>query len=146
MSSHHLISPFSITFFAPNNDALPSHDESLEAMFDQRSSGGGDEDKDRKRRFDEIAREILRYHIMPQEFDSNDIVKNSTLPTELIAEDGSFGGRRRRVKIESQLLPPTTTLNNYVKLGAQYKAKNGEKYCIICLLLLIRLTRYCACH
>jgi len=107
-----------LTFFAPNNEAIEKvlpHHIALR--------GGGDKDDRRKH----YLEDTLRYHVLPQVIEYNRLGQNSTLATELHADDGTFGGHRRRVKVESSLLPPwKVTLNNYaVVTESDIRAVNG---------------------
>lgn len=70
---------------------------------------GDDDDKDKKRKreiFKKIAAKVLAYHGLPKAYTVAEIAQNSTLETALRAEDGSYGGLRRRVRVEKSLLPP----------------------------------------
>ncbi|KAG8978507.1 hypothetical protein FRB90_008427, partial [Tulasnella sp. 427] len=117
-----------LTFFAPNNEALEKvrhgGHSSYKAILDK-------DHKDRKGDKDKWIRQFihdsLQYATLPQAVEYDQFGRNSTLATELHAEDGSFGGRRRRVKVESTSLPPwKVTLNNYaVVTESDIRAANG---------------------
>jgi hypothetical protein len=77
---------------------------------------GGDDDgddKERKKRrreiFKKIAAKVLAYHGLPTALTAGEIAQNSTLVTGLKAEDGSYGGLHRRVRVEKTLVPPCTS-------------------------------------
>ena len=73
------------------------------------SDNGDDEDDEKKHRREMIRKfvgKILMYHAVPHELDAVHVAENSTLETVLTAEDGSFGGLARRIKVKKSLLPP----------------------------------------
>jgi hypothetical protein len=75
---------------------------------------GGDDDEEKKRKreiFRKIAGKVLAYHGLPKAYTASDLAQNSTLETGLKAEDGSYGGLYRRVRVEKSLLPPCTFLS-----------------------------------
>ncbi|TYJ51766.1 hypothetical protein B9479_007638 [Cryptococcus floricola] len=142
-----------ITFFAPNNDALtpPHHEDddddfeqllhnpslaSLSAALDRdpsltsSSKGHDDDDDEEKKRkkeiFRKIAGKVLAYHGLPKAYTVQELGQNSTFATALKADDGSYAGLHRRVRIEKNLVPPSIKLNFYAKIVASdRKARNG---------------------
>jgi len=105
-----------LTFFAPSNDAIEGHHYYSWNNFD-------DHDKKKKR----IVEDTFKYHIVPGVLEYRLFGQNSTIATHLQARDGSFDDARRRIKVESSVLPPwKTTLNNYVSVTeSDIHAKNG---------------------
>lgn len=72
---------------------------------------GDDDDKKRKREiFKKIAAKVLAYHGLPKAYTASELAQNSTLETGLKAEDGSYGGLHRRVRVEKSLLPPCESI------------------------------------
>ena len=70
---------------------------------------------------------ILGYHVIKTEpYTAAKLAENSTVATALKAEDGSFAGLHRRIKIVKELVPPAVVLNFYAKIvSADNKASNG---------------------
>ena len=71
--------------------------------------GDDDDDEKKKRRpniFKKIAAKVLAYHGLPTALTAAEVAQNSTLVTGLKAEDGSYAGLHRRVRVEKTLLPP----------------------------------------
>ena len=101
-----------MTLFAPNN----------EAMKKVGMGGKGNHEKT------EQMRQIMEYHLLPQAVEYKCFGQNSTVATELHADDGSFGGYRRRLEIESTPVSPrTVTINGYsVITQADIRASNGK--------------------
>ncbi|WVQ93825.1 hypothetical protein IAU59_000903 [Kwoniella sp. CBS 9459] len=91
--------------------------------------GGGDDDDKKKRRkeiFRKIAGKVLQYHGLTKPYTAQELAQNSTIATALRAEDGSFGGLHRRIRIDKHLVPPSLKLNFYAEvLVADKKARNG---------------------
>ena len=76
--------------------------------------GDGDDDDKKKRRkeiFKKIAAKVLAYHGLPTALTASEVAQNSTLVTGLKAEDGSYAGLHRRVRVEKTLVPPCTSLS-----------------------------------
>ena len=67
-----------------------------------------DDDKKKRRRkiFKKIAEKVLEYHGLTKAYTAQELAQNSTLPTALKAEDGSFGGLHRRIRIVKTFVPP----------------------------------------
>jgi len=143
-----------ITFFAPNNDALePPHDHhhhnhdhhdlwvanlienpsltTLSSLLDAEPNltGDDDDDEDKQRRkevFRYIAGKVLQYHGLPKAYTAKELAENVTFATALKADDGSYGGLHRRIRIDKQLIPPALKINFYAKvLTSDGKARNG---------------------
>ncbi|KIO25862.1 hypothetical protein M407DRAFT_243937 [Tulasnella calospora MUT 4182] len=114
-----------LTFFAPNNEAIDKvrhgHKSVWSAILDK------DHDNDKDKWIHQYIHDALQYATLPQAIDYQQFGRNSTYATELHAEDGSFGGNRRRIKVESSTLPPwKVTLNNYaVVTESDIRAVNG---------------------
>lgn len=72
------------------------------------SSEDDDKKKHRREVFKFIASKVLRYHGLPEALTAKEIANNVTLATALKADDGSFGGLQRRIRVFSQLIPPGT--------------------------------------
>lgn len=94
--------------------ALLAREPSFLAVDEHHHHGHGgkdDEDKKRKREiFKKIAAKVLAYHGLPKAYLASEIAQNSTLETALKAEDGSYGGLHRRIRVEKSLLPPCMSL------------------------------------
>ncbi|KJE05777.1 hypothetical protein I311_00503 [Cryptococcus gattii NT-10] len=89
-----------------------------------------DDDDEEKKRKKEILRKIigkvLAYHGLPKAYSVQQLSQNSTVETTLKAEDGSYAGLHRRVRIEKCLVPPSIKLNFYAKIvAADRKCGNG---------------------
>jgi len=114
-----------LTFFAPNNEALDKlHDRG------PRRKGLADDE-------DEIIKEHLYYHTLPNVIEYSRFGQNSTLATQLHAHDGTFGGHHRRLKIESSTVPWKVTINNYAVISeSDIRAANGVIHKIDAPLLL----------
>lgn len=119
----------SLTFFAPNNEALEkvrrNHQSPYGAILDKDRRGGHDDNKDKWMR--QYIHDALQYATLPHAVEYQEFGRNSTYATELHAEDGSFGGNKRRVKVESTARQPTkVTLNNYAVITEKdIGASNG---------------------
>jgi len=88
---------------------------------------GDKEDERRKEIFRKIVTKILAYHTIPTgEYTAGELAENSTVATALKAEDGSYAGLHRRVKVAKEIVPPAVLLNFYAKItDADQKASNG---------------------
>lgn len=64
------------------------------------------DDKKKKEIIKYIIGKVLQYHGLTKAYTAQEIAENSTIPTALKADDGSYGGLHRRIKVEKQLLPP----------------------------------------
>ncbi len=108
-----------MTLFAPDNDAI-------DKFLHWRKHRDELKDDDEKNRF---ISEAVKYHILPQVLEYSRMGQNSTLATWDHAKDGSFGGHRRRIRIESSTLPPwKVTVNHYVHLTeTDIHAANGKR-------------------
>lgn len=115
-----------ITFFAPNNEALDKvrhgHDSIYSAIL-----GKDRHDDDKEKWMRHYIHDSVQYASLPQAIEYQQFGHNSTYATELHAKDGSFGGERRRIKVESTTLPPwKITLNNYAVITeSDIRANNG---------------------
>jgi uncharacterized surface protein with fasciclin (FAS1) repeats len=107
-----------LTFFAPTNDAIEGHRNTFWSISDS-------EDRDEKLK--KILEDTIKYHTIPGVLEYRLFGQNSTIATHLQARDGSFDDARRRIKVETSILPPFgTTLNNYVHITeSDVHAKNG---------------------
>lgn len=82
------------------------------ALESEPSLVGGDDDDDdeekkrRKEIFRKIIGKVLAYHGLPKAYTVQQLSQNSTMETALKAEDGSYAGLHRRVRIEKCLVPP----------------------------------------
>jgi len=93
----------SLTTLSSLLDADPSLTASSEDDHDH------DDDEDHKRRkevFRYIAGKVLQYHGLPKAYTAQELAENVTIATALKADDGSFGGLHRRIRIEKTLIPP----------------------------------------
>jgi len=141
-----------LTFFAPNNDALPDHhdkkgdeDTLLSAIHtgeanalsiihsyisreDHHHHGGDDKDTERKKKIlKEILHQVLLYHALPYDVTTTQLGANSTVATALKANDGSFDGQLRRIKIDRTTVPPSLTINKYASvIKSDIEATNGR--------------------
>lgn len=116
-------------------DVIDTSDElemfaALEGFVDdQLLDDGSDEDKERRKKIiKKIITAVLAYHILPAELPAKELAKNTTFPTALKLEDGSFHSEPLRLRVEQppRLLKPTLSLNFYAKvLYADVKTKNG---------------------
>ncbi|WWC85777.1 uncharacterized protein L201_000643 [Kwoniella dendrophila CBS 6074] len=91
--------------------------------------GDDDDPEKRKRRkeiFRKIAGKVLQYHGLTKAYTVQELAQNSTVATALKAEDGSYGGLHRRIRINKQFVPPSLKINFYAKvLVSDIKARNG---------------------
>jgi len=122
---------------APNNKALtppskrkhlddiqPYHDDALRQLSlhaDELYAAGDkdDDDKEKERKkkiLKAILNAVLRYHILPYGISSTALGANSTVQTNYIPKDGSYGGYNQRIKLEKSLIPPAVTINKYAKI------------------------------
>ncbi|OCF39311.1 hypothetical protein I317_06893 [Kwoniella heveanensis CBS 569] len=90
----------------------------------------GDDDPDKKKRrkeiFRKIAGKVLQYHGLTKPYTAQELAQNSTIATALRAEDGSYGGLHRRIRIDKHLVPPSLKINFYAEvLVSDKKARNG---------------------
>ena len=86
--------------------------DALEADPSLSAADADDDDERKKRRrrmFKFIAAKVLRYHGLPEALTAKEIAQNVTLATALKAEDGSYGGMYRRLRVERQFIPPGET-------------------------------------
>lgn len=99
--------------------------ESDSAAFSM--SEGDKDDERRKEIFRKIVTKILAYHtVVTGAYTASELAENSTVATALKAEDGSFAGLHRRVKVAKEVVPPAVLLNFYAKVtDADQKASNG---------------------
>lgn len=107
-----------LTFFAPNNEAIEKHH--VYRWYN---------DKEKKK----MMEEALEYSMIRGERDIRRLSENSTLATELRADDGSFDDAHRRVKVQHTGGTPggTITLNNYARVvEADIRCKNGVIHAI----------------
>lgn len=75
-----------------------------------------DHDKRRKEIFRFIVGKVLKYHGIAHPYTARELAQNSTFATILKADDGSFAGLHRRIKVEKTIVPPCTfcvLLNSY---------------------------------
>lgn len=86
-----------------------------------------DDDKKRRKIFQYIVKKILQYHSIPKDvLSASELAQNSTVATACKADDGSFAGLHRRIKIEKTLVPPAVLINFYAKvIDADNRASNG---------------------
>ncbi|OCF59699.1 hypothetical protein L486_02371 [Kwoniella mangroviensis CBS 10435] len=88
-----------------------------------------DDPEKRKRRkeiFRKIAGKVLQYHGLTKAYTAQELAQNSTIATALKAEDGSYGGLHRRIRIDKHFVPPSLKINFYAKvLVSDIKARNG---------------------
>lgn len=71
------------------------------------SSDDDDDKKKRRRKYIKfIVSKVLQYHGLPEALTSKEIAQNVTIATALKADDGSFGGLQRRIRVVPQLIPP----------------------------------------
>ncbi|KAG8942705.1 hypothetical protein FRC04_003535 [Tulasnella sp. 424] len=115
-----------LTFFAPNNEALDKVRHGHESHYGAILNKPGHDDK-KEEWIKRYIHDSLQYATLPQAVEYQQFGRNSTYATELHAEDGSFGGRRRRIKVESTTIPPwKVTLNNYAGISeSDIRAVNG---------------------
>ena len=101
--------PYQI-FANPSLASISTLIESDLTLTASNAPGGDGDDDDKKSRRRELIRKlvgkVLMYHAVPLELDAVHVGENSTLETVLTAEDGSFGGLARRIKVKKSLLPP----------------------------------------
>jgi len=135
-----------LTFFAPNNDALPDHHDHDEYKHDPHTSrahaaiahvlrdGGGGDDKDDRRHkiILRIINALAKYHTLLYPASFNDLAGNSTVWTSLIGSpfesDKSFDGQWRRLRVETKGVQPLVTLElNWAVNVVEHdiKASNG---------------------
>lgn len=88
--------------------------------------GGDDKDKKRKKEiFKTIAHYVLQYHTLAQDFDEQKLAQNSTIATTLKGPAGGSDGRKLRLRIEKQLVPPSLKLNFRTTIKKTHSAVNG---------------------
>jgi hypothetical protein len=113
----------------PSLDAVVSFlDSDAFRALDEKHDGDDDDDKKKKRReiFRYIVKKVLEYHVLPHPMTAAELAENSTVATACKADDGSFAGLHRRIKIEKQLVPPSIYINFYARvIDADKKASNG---------------------
>jgi uncharacterized surface protein with fasciclin (FAS1) repeats len=135
-----------ITFFAPDNDAIPGRHQGgvgdddelgllnagsnvLSALYSYIDrTDRRDDDRDHKRMlFGELLHEVLLYHVLPCDMETREIARNSTVATILRAKDGSFDGQRRRMRIDRESTPDSLIINGYAKVKeSNIEASNGR--------------------
>jgi uncharacterized surface protein with fasciclin (FAS1) repeats len=133
-----------ITFFAPDNDAIPGRDQGgehdelgllnagpnvLSALYSYIDRNDRrDDDRDHKKMlFGELLHEVLLYHVLPCDMETREIARNSTVATILRAKDGSFDGQRRRMRIDRESTPDSLIINGYAKVKeSNIEASNGK--------------------
>lgn len=94
--------------YDPSLASISSHYETFFAA-DKGGKHDDDDDKKKKKRkeiFKFIAAKVLAYHGLPKAYTAAKISQNSTFETGLKAEDGSYAGLHRRVRVEKTLVPP----------------------------------------
>ncbi|WRT63681.1 uncharacterized protein IL334_000604 [Kwoniella shivajii] len=111
-------------------EAEPSLLESDENRHHHHHHHGDDDDPEKKKRrkeiFRKIAGKVLQYHGLTKAYTAQELAQNSTVATALKADDGSYGGLQRRIRIVKSFVPPSLTLNFYAKvLVSDIKARNG---------------------
>ena len=122
----------------------------LEAEPELMIADDDDDDDHKKRhrreRFKFIAGKVLQYHGLPEAYTIKEIKTNSTVATALKADDGSYGGLQRRIRIVTSFVPPgklaslikaaltlgvAVSLNFYAKvLVSDIKSSNGYLHTI----------------
>lgn len=125
-----LLPPPLLTSQLAHDPSLASISAHYESYF---TTGDKDDDKDKKRKeiFKFIAAKVLAYHGLPKAYTASQLAQNSTFETGLKAEDGSYAGLHRRVRVEKSLLPPSLKLNFYARVvNADSKAENGVYHTI----------------
>lgn len=146
----------SITFFAPPNGALRpprrhrQHNNPISTLImdhsaeipdnlpllklvdlidaiDQVEAQDDDEDNERRKRLLRIiVRAILSYHIIPQSIDSTQLAQNTTYSTNLTIPDNALDNESLRIRVSTQLLPPSIKINFLSTLiKSDVKVKNG---------------------
>ncbi|KAK0445436.1 hypothetical protein EV421DRAFT_1708438, partial [Armillaria borealis] len=96
--------------------------EELAAM----ESSHDDSEKKRRRKFLRmLIRVILSYHIIPGEVSTQKLSEVSTYPTKLSLRF-AMHNEPQRIRVESSLIPPSTTVNFYSKVvSANTQTMNG---------------------
>ncbi|WWC58086.1 uncharacterized protein I303_100621 [Kwoniella dejecticola CBS 10117] len=114
------------------SNALEAEPSLLAEDEDHKHHGhhGDDDDPEKKKRrkeiFRKIAGKVLQYHGLTKAYTAQELAQNSTIATALKAEDGSFGGLHRRIRIDKHFVPPSLKINFYAKVyAADNKARNG---------------------
>ena len=87
----------------------------------------GDKEK-RKEALANIIHKIAAYHILPETYETADLVQNSTYATNLTLNDGSMDWKPLRLSILSIPVPPRLKINMFVEVTKRdIKTKNGER-------------------
>ncbi|KAK0210408.1 hypothetical protein DFS33DRAFT_1293019 [Desarmillaria ectypa] len=89
------------------------------------SSHDNSEKKRRRKFLRMLIRVILSYHIIPGEVDTQKLSEVSTYPTNLSLRF-AMHDEPQRIRVESSLIPPSTTINFYSKVvSANTQTMNG---------------------
>lgn len=106
--------------------------EELAAM----ESSHDDSEKKRRRKFLRmLIRVILSYHIIPGEVSTQKLSEVSTYPTNLSLRF-AMHNEPQRIRVESSLIPPSTTVNFYSKVvSANTQTMNGTMLPILLEML-----------
>lgn len=82
----------------------------------------------RKEALARIVQKIFAYHILPESYQTADLIQNSTYATNLTLEDGSMDSKPLRLSILGTSIPPRLRINMLVDvMKGDIKAKNGER-------------------
>lgn len=107
---------------SPDLGDLVRRAEELEEEPDSR-----DKEK-RKEALASIIHKVAGYHILPESYETADLVQNSTYATNLTLNDGSMDWEPLRLSILSTSVPPRLRINVFVEVTKKdIKAKNGER-------------------
>ncbi|KAH0830435.1 FAS1 domain-containing protein [Lanmaoa asiatica] len=85
--------------------------------------------KKRKEALASVIHKIVAYHILPESYETADLVRNSTYATNLTLHDGSMDCEPLRLSVLSTSVPPRLRINMFVEVTKRdIKARNGERY------------------
>lgn len=85
-------------------------------------------EKEKKKLFKKVLHEILSYHILPDNINSQGLASNISFPTSLKPSDGSFSGQARRIRLIGPVFHGRGgIINLYSKIKkADILAQNGN--------------------
>lgn len=111
-----------ISEFRNLEDAIALLDEFEELSVDN------EDDKKCKEILKIILRAVLHYHIIPENYDINELNRNTTYPTKLVIP-GASDGQPLRLRVSQSVIPPFTAINFFVRVShPNIKADNGTLF------------------
>lgn len=118
-----------VPFLADNPNDVGSDLGDLVRRAEELEEEPDSRDKEkRKEALANIIQKIAAYHILPESYETADLIQNSTYATNLTLNDGSMDRKPLRLSILSTSIPPRLRINIFVKVTKRdIKAKNGER-------------------